>query len=154
MSLTYQLERWAQFWQDCQPLITIHWKELALDQEWIPLGVNEERFASVDALDMLHILTVRDEGRLVGYFLAIVMPHMHYKDAGPMAFTDMYFIHPDYRIGGTGAKMLAEVERTLRARGVVKAYLSTKVHQDHSDLFEKMGWRFTDKAFTKSFREG
>jgi GNAT superfamily N-acetyltransferase len=147
--LSFKVERWPQFWPDLQKLQYQHWQELALDRERIKLGVDDTRFGVIDEQGLLHILTVRDEGNLVGYFLAVVMAHLHYKDAGLMAFTDMYFVIPEYRVGGCGVKMFMEVERTLRERGVVKIYLSCKVHQDHSELFEALGYNASDISFTK-----
>ncbi len=147
--LSFQVERWAEFWRDCQELLPIHWNELALDKDTIALGVDDKRFATIDEQGLLHILTVRSRGEMVGYYLAIVMPHLHYKDAGLMAFTDMYFLHPDYRKGLNGITFLKEAERTLKERGVVKMYISHKVHLDHTKLFDRLGWKMSDKAFTK-----
>ena len=99
---------------------------------------------------ILHIVTIRSTGRLVGYYIAFVLPHhVHYSKAGIMAFTDIYYILREFRTGGTGTKLFIEAERTLRNRGVVKAYLSCKVHDDHTALFEGLGWKKTDYAFTK-----
>ena len=106
----------------------------------------------MDAKGILHILTLRDDGKLVGYYLAFVFPHVHYASSGLMSFTDVYYLRPEYRRGGIGAALLAEAERTLRDRGVTKAYLSCKVHQDHSELFQMLGWRKTDYCFAKMLR--
>lgn len=149
--LSFKREKWGPFFRDAQSIMPLHWKEMALDQATIPLAVDGQRFQVIDDQDLLHIITARDGERLVGYFVAIVMPHLHYKDSGLMAFTDMYFILQEYRGGGAGVKLFFAVEQTLRERGVKKAYLSCKVHQDHSVLFEAMGWRLTDKSFTKCF---
>lgn len=146
---TFHVEKWATFHRDAHPLFDMHWKELALDQAKIPLGLDSARFQVLCDQGLLHIVTARKAGVVIGYFVAIVMPHLHYKDAGLMAFTDMYFIRPGCRKGGCGVKLFTEAERTLRERGVVKAYLSTKVHQDHTQLFEKLGWRLSDKSFCK-----
>lgn len=149
--LTFQVERWADFWRDCQELTPIHWKEAALDQDKISLSIKPENYQICDESGILHIVTVRDGEKMVGYFVANVVVHPHYKEAGLMAFTDMYFVHPDYRKGGTGVKLILEVERTLKARGVVKAYISTKVHENKSAMLTGLGWKPSDLSFTKYF---
>jgi len=149
-SLTFCIERWPEFWRDCQHILPVHWKELALNQDQIALDVDAERFKVIDDQGLLHILTARAEGRMVGYYIAIVMPHLHYKSAGNMAFTDMFFMLPAFR-KGHGLKLFTEAERTLRERGVKKAYLSCKVHADLTELFERLGWTMSDKAFVKVF---
>ncbi len=147
--ITFQLEKWDGFFADAaNGLMPLHWKELALDQDKFPLSVDNPRFSAIDGQGLLHILTARKDGELVGYFIAIVMPHLHYSTSGLMAFTDMYFMRKDCR-GVAGAKLFTEAERTLAERGVVKAYLSHKTHQDHTMLFEALGWKHTDKAYTK-----
>lgn len=103
----------------------------------------------MEAKGILHILTVRDDGKMVGYYLAFVFPHVHYYSSGLMAFCDVYYLRPKYRRGSTGAVLFAEAERTLKEKGVVKAYLSCKVHQDHTELFEALGWRKSDFCFCK-----
>lgn len=112
------------------------------------MAVDEEKYSALDQRGMLHIVTVRSDARLVGYAIAFVMPHMHYKDAGDMAYTDMYFVLPDYR-NGSGVKLFMELERSLRERGVVNVFTSCKVQQDHSLLFERLGWVWQDKTFSK-----
>lgn len=147
--MTFQVERWPIFWRDCQELTPIHWAEAALDKDVIKLSIMPENYYACDEKGILHIVTARHEGKMVGYFIANVVIHPHYKEAGLMAFTDMYFIHPDFRKGGTGAKLLIEVERTLRERGVVKLYISTKVHEDKSALLKALGYKPADLSFTK-----
>jgi GNAT superfamily N-acetyltransferase len=106
----------------------------------------------MDAKGILHILTLRDEGRMVGYYLAFVFPHVHYFSSGLMSFTDVYYVQPRYRRGEYGVALLTEAERTLRDRGVTKAYLSCKVHKDLTPLFELLGWHKTDYAFSKMLK--
>jgi N-acetylglutamate synthase-like GNAT family acetyltransferase len=147
--ITFQVERWPEFWRDCQELTPIHWAEAALDRDKIKLSIKPENYQVCDENGILHIVTARDRTKMVGYFVANVVIHPHYKEAGLMAFTDMYFIHPDYRRGGTGAKLLLEVERTLKERGVVKIYISTKVHENKSALLKALGYKPADLSFTK-----
>ena len=136
--------------RDAQHLFQAHYDELSLDKDKVQMGLHCQRYLDMERQGMLHIVTIRlGDGKVVGYYIAMILPHMHYKDAGLMAYTDMYFIHPDYRVGGVGAKLMVFVEETLRRRGVVKAYITTKLKLDLSSMFEALGWKATDKVFTK-----
>lgn len=146
--LTFEVESWAEYSRDAAKLWERHWREVGLDHDRIPLGINAQTYQQIEANGCLHILTMRVDGQLVGYFLAFLMVNPHYKDAGLMAQTDVYWIAPEHR-KGNGAKLLVEAERTLRARGVKKMYLSCKVQHDHSEFFEALGWRKTDYVFAK-----
>ena len=147
--ITFQVEKWASYYPDAEPLMPQHWREMAMDQDRIKLSLDVPKYEQMEHNGVLHILTARDDGMLVGYYLAFIFPHFHYADAGLMAFTDIYWLKPEYRKGPTGALLFIEAERSLKARGVTKAYNSCKIHQDHTALFERLGWIPTDICFTK-----
>ena len=151
--MKFHIENFESWWRDCQELLIIHYEELSLDKDRVKIGISCQRYFEMERLGMLHIVTMRlNDGKMTGYYIAMILPHMHYKDAGLMAYTDMYFISPEYRVGGAGTKMLIFVEETLRRREIVKAYITTKLKQDHSELLEGLGWKATDKVFTKFLR--
>lgn len=151
--ITIQTERWAQFYPDSKQVFPGHWRELALHQDAIPLSIDEDKYAALDRLDILLILTARNEGKLVGYYLWFLMPHSHYASSGPMGLTDMYFVLPECR-RGAGAKLFLASERELRRRGIVKAITSCKVHEDHTEFLELMGWELSDYTFVKLLKGG
>lgn len=146
--ITIQVEKWADFGLDAEALFPLHWEELAMDKEVIKPDCDHEKYLNLDKLGMLHITTARQGKALVGYVVCFLMSHMHYKTAGLMALADMYFVLPEFR-KGAGVRLFIEMERYLRALGVVRAHMSCKVHQDHTKLFERLGWTFTDKTFGK-----
>lgn len=149
----FYVENWEKWWNDVQWLLPVHYEELSLDKDRVKMSLHQQRYMDMEHNGMLHIVTVRlGDGKMVGYYLCMILPHMHYKDAGDMAYTDMYFVHPDYRIGGVGAKFLVFVEETLRRRGVLKVYITTKLKLDLTKMLEALGWKATDKVFTKFLR--
>jgi GNAT superfamily N-acetyltransferase len=146
--VTFQQEKWSDCVAEMRPLWPEHWKELALDQDKIALGCDEAKYEQGEAMGCLHIVTVRDDGRLVGYYYGMLMHHLHYMDAGLMCYSDVYFVKPEYRRGAIGAKFVSFVKKSLKDKGVVKLYMSTKDHQDHGDLFSHMGGRLSDHIYT------
>lgn len=135
--------------KDGEALFPAHWRELSLNQDKIPLDINYDLYVNADSQGIGHIVTVRDAAKLCGYIILAIMPHLHYKSSGPMAMLDVYYLLPEYRTGGVGTKLIMYAETTLRARGVKKIYFSTKAHQDNSELLEALGFRLSDKVFTK-----
>jgi hypothetical protein len=147
--VTIKTESWKAIDQEIETISPLHWKELALDQLLFTPDLDHERYLKMDELGMMHVVTARDDHKLVGYIICFVMPHFHYKSSGLTALADMYYLLHEYRKGGLGARMFMEMERGLKARNVIRAHMSCKVHDDHQVLFEKMGWTFTDKTFSK-----
>lgn len=151
--ILYQVERWADFVVDGEKIFPEHYKELALDQSKIKLDVDYERYEKADADGNGLIVTARSDGKLIGYYIAMILPHLHYKSAGKMSYPDVYYILPEFRTGGVGAKLIMALEIALKAVGVVKIYQSCKVHQDHSALFEALGYKKSDIVLTKYIGE-
>lgn len=136
--------------RDAEHCFHAHWEELALDKV-LPYDLNDEVYEKLEDAQSLHITAMREGSQIVGYFFAVLGPHLHYKSAGIMAYTDMYYVLPKYRV--MGANLFMFTEATLRDRGVKKIYLSCKVHRNHSELFLKLGYKATDLGFSKFFGE-
>lgn len=145
--VTIQIEKWATFYPDGKEIFPAHWRELALHQEEIQLAIDEVKYQTLDAAEILLILTARDAEKLVGYYLWFLMPHPHYRTS-LMGLTDMYYVLPEYR-KGTGLRLFRASEAELKARGVIKAITSCKAHQDHRRFLELMGWELSDYTMVK-----
>ena len=76
-------------------------------------------------------------------------PNAHYKGAGLMAFTDLYYVKPHFRCANLGLRLFTFMEQTLREKGVVKAYTSHKIHRDRSAMMKFLGWTASDTVYSK-----
>ena len=146
-----QVENWSDCIEEMETIFPLHWKELARFQEQIPMKCDRERYANLEKIGALLLITARVEEKIVGYFVAFLFPHLHYAGAGLWGLTDMYFVLPAFR-KGIGLKLFLAFERELRARGVTQAVTSCKIHEDHSELLQKLGWTWTDKTFQKHLK--
>lgn len=147
-TLTYQVEAFADAWPDAQELIQLHWREIARDQETIPLEPDLEFYRAIDQAKALLIVTARDGGTLVGYHASLIRPHMHYRNS-MTAFTDLFFIHKDYRSGRNAWRLFRKVEQELAARGVQRMFASCKLSLDLLPLFKALGWNEIERTFSK-----
>ena len=152
-SLKFAWERFGQISQECLPLFRRHWKEIALHQEHVPLDPDWERYFAYDLANILNVLTVRDNGVLVGYVFLLVSPHLHYISTR-WAVSDMFWLDPAYRFGWTGVKMLKKAEEGMRARGVKVFQWSIKFHFEADrgtieKLFTRMGYEPSEKILSK-----
>jgi GNAT superfamily N-acetyltransferase len=148
--LKFSVEKWADVLPEIERLFPAHYEELAMDRDRIKLAPNVALYTQGEANGILFLAVARnEEGEAVGYFVSAVLPHLHYRYAGPMSTADAYFLLPKYRTATAGMKFLMFIEEELRKRGVTKMYISTKLHRDNSKLFEALGYRATDMLFTK-----
>jgi len=143
-----QVEPWSAVVDELEELFPHHWQEVAVFKNEIALKCDRARYAALEEAGALIVITARAKGKIVGYFVSFVLPHPHYQGSGLWALTDMYYVLPEYR-KGAGLKLFVAFEEMARAKGVTQAVTSCKVHQDHTDLLEKLGWSWTDKTFQK-----
>lgn len=150
--ITYAVEPWQQFKRESAYLWPKHWEEVAINRDKIKLDVDYEQYDALDACGALHVVAARSAGKIVGYFLALIRPHLHYATS-LSAFTDVYYIDPEYRKGRTGYDLFKFAEQSLRQRGVEKIFTGTKKHLDVSTLFRRLGYVETETLFTKYIKE-
>ncbi len=147
-NLKYSVENWFDCKEEMEWLFPIHWEEVALNKDTIPLDMWFEEYDKFAKADILHIVTIRDDDKIVGYYWAIIKPHMHYKES-LTAFTDMFFLHPSYRKGMNGIKLFKFFEESVRELGVQRIIASTKTKLDKSAIFERLNYKRAEIVYTK-----
>jgi hypothetical protein len=75
--ITYQVESYADAFPEIEPYLVAHWHEVALHRDEIPLAMDKPAYQKLDAEGQLHILTVRADGKVVGYHVSLIRPHLH-----------------------------------------------------------------------------
>jgi Acetyltransferase (GNAT) family len=146
--VTYAVEHLRDMKPEMEALFPQHWEEIARDRELIKLDPDWPAYFALEAAGGFHCVVARAEGRMVGYHVSFIRPHLHYRNS-LTAITDIYFLLPEYRKGRAGIQLFKEVEKSWKSRGVQKAFTGCKVAADKQTLFERLGWNFTEKIFTK-----
>ena len=145
--ITYSEEDCTVFFQELAPLLPVHYEELCVTKDY-ELEPDYSAYDNLHKAGCLRAVTCRSDGALVGYIIFIVQPHLHYRSC-ITAFEDLYYVKKEYRKGRTVIKLFQYAEQVLKAGGVNRIIMHTKIHQDHSRLFEYLGYKNTDKLFTK-----
>ena len=130
------------------PLLEGHWQEIALNQDTIKLNPDYEQYKVLFKAGAMRMVTAREDGKLVGYCICLIRPHIHYKDS-ITATNDIFYIHPDYRKGMTGVKLFKAVEAIMKSHGVQRIMMMTKRHKDVGAIFERLGYTEAERVFTK-----
>lgn len=144
----YAVELWADVKGEMAPMFERHWREIALNHAEVPLDIDHARYDALAAAGALHVVTARDETGLIGYHIAIISTHLHYKST-LHGITDVYYVAPEKRQGFTGIRLFQAVERELKARGVRKLFTGTKLHLDMGPLFERLGYTAVERLYSK-----
>ena len=143
-----QVEAWSDCLPELQACFPSHWEELALNKDKVPLKPRWDVYEAMEQADTLFLVTLRDEGRLVGYFIGFVALELHYETCLTLTM-DIFWTHPDVRGGFAGVRLFREVERAAKERGVQRLYFGSKLHKDSSRLFEFLKMKPIETYFSK-----
>lgn len=156
--ITYAVEPWSKVWRELRELWDEHWREVAINQDMIKLDPDIPAYNTMEAAGMLHVVVGREAGRVIGYHISFVRPHLHYRTS-LSAITDVYFIRASHRGPRAAIRLFEAAEKTLAARGVQKTFNGTKIHKspdgrslDHGRLFEHMGHVEAERLYVKVIR--
>jgi GNAT superfamily N-acetyltransferase len=147
MTVEYANEDPSTFIEELKLLLPEHYEELCVTKDF-PLLPDYEAYGRLVVADMLRCITCRSDGKLIGYAIFIVQPHLHYRSC-KTAFEDLYFVKKEFRQGRIGIRLFQYAEDVLKKAGVHRIIMHTKIHLDNSRLFEYLGYKHTDKLFTK-----
>lgn len=137
--ITAHVESFKQNLEYLKPLLPIHYKELALDQDKVPLSPQFDKYVAAEQRGELIFVTLRKAGQMVGYFIGFIAPGLHYSTCLTCNM-DIFYVLPDHRGSGTGFQLFKFVEQQLKKRGVDRMFVGSKMHKDASWLFEKLNY--------------
>lgn len=150
-ALEYRWERFLQIKDELPPLFIRHWREIALNQEDVRLDPDWDKFTMLDINGTLRILTVRDNGILVGYLFGLFGSHLHYAST-PHGHADMFWLDPAYRQGWAGVRMFKELLRQAKEWGIVKITVPIKLHYMNArvgKLLERLGFTAIETVYSR-----
>lgn len=146
--ITYQVENWDDCWEEMSAMWQAHYEEVALHKSKIKLDPDMATYDALNSAGSLHVVTVRKDAKIIGYHIAIVRPHLHYRTS-LSAYSDVYYVDPAHRKGMVGVKLFIETEKLLKQRGVERFYTGTKMSKDMSRIFEHLGFDEVERQHCK-----
>lgn len=145
--ITILVESLTERLEELKPLFPEHFKELALNQDKVPLDPQYAIYLQRDARGEVLFVAARVPGQLIGYFVGFVAPGLHYQTCLTLTL-DIFYVHPDYRHQGAGFRLFKAVEAEAKRRGVQRMFVGSKLHKDASWLFERLGYEPCEMYYT------
>jgi len=139
MTISYQVEKLDDVYHGIQALLSLHWEEIAVLKDVIKLNPSYEIYRMLEDSGKLYILTVRDDGLLVGYFISIITKNPHYMDE-VWAMNDIMYLHPKHRKALIGYTMIRKAEEGLKALGATVTTVHVKIEHPLDALMKKLGY--------------
>jgi len=154
MAVTLQFERWADCWRDLLPIWQgPHARETVAPQDWrLQVNPNVEGIQNLEDAGALVLCTLREDGRLIGYCLALVLPDFSCQQV-LMGNIMLYYIAPPFRGQGWWTRMLTLMEDDLYLRGAACSFLGTKAHMTTGPQMAHAGYHPYGMQWIKWFEK-
>lgn len=145
--ITYQEEALDEFLEEAKPILEVYYRDLVPEHE-LPFDPNYGEYLRAQDFGNLACVTCRSDGKLVGFVMFFMLPYLYSKKER-IAIEDWYYLDEHYRKGMTGIRLLKEAEKVLKSYGVGIINIVCKAHQDRTTLYERLGYTYTEKHFSK-----
>lgn len=146
--ITFAVESFTENLTELKVILPLHYKELALNQDEVPLSPQYDIYEHRENAGELTYITARKEGKLIGYFIGFIAPGLHYSTCLTCTM-DIFYMHPEHRGSNFGCELFGFVEKELLRRGVDRWFVGSKVHLDASWFFEKLGFDRVEVTYSK-----
>lgn len=145
--IAFAVEPLRQAWPEMVVLAEKHWKETQAYRHNQPFNPQMERYAHYADQGFFLQFTVRDEGKMVGYGGAYVVPSMHTQRL--IAQEDTWYLLPEYRKGWTAMKFFRFMESECKRRGAEEVMLTVPEGIGTGVLCERMGYKKITAGYSK-----
>ena len=147
--ITCAVESFTDRIDELKRLIPMHYEELALNKDKVPLSPQWDIYKARDAQGEVIFVVMREKGEMIGYFIGFIAPGLHYSTC-LTCIMDIFYIRPDRRGAALpGVRLFRAVEEELKRRGVDRWYVGSKTKADASALFEFLKFEKVETFYSK-----
>lgn len=143
MSLEFAVEAYSDAIEEMRLLYPINWAETGTDE----LDPDYERYLELESRGMMHVVTARDAGELVGYHQFIISTHLHRRHA-MVASTDTVYLKKSHRKGFNGVRFLEFAFSSLPPH-VHRVSTMCTTRNFFGKVLERLGFRQSEQIYTK-----
>lgn len=145
--ITYQEEEFGDFFEEAKPIFETYYRDLVPEHD-LPFDPNYEEYFRAQDWGNLACVTCREDGVLIGMTAFFMFPYLYSRQTR-LAVEDLYYVAEPFRKGMVGILLLKEAEKVLKSYGVGIINIVCKAHQDRTTIYERLGYTYTEKHFSK-----
>lgn len=150
--IVFDEEKLSDIRDEIYPLLEKHWLEIGLYNDRVILDPDWDRYDTAESAGMLKTITARDKGKLIGYYIAIVAPALHYQGS-LYAVNDVVYLDGDYRNSKVGFKMFQYAEEVFKRMGCHVMTVHMKTQLPFDSLCEGLDMDYAERLYTKYIGE-
>ena len=146
--ISFATEKFMDVIDEIKPLLLKHWEEIEGHRDIIKLNPDYDKYHTLEKSGMLHIVTARYDGKLIGYSISFVVPHLHYPDC-LMSLNDIVYLSPEYRKGRNAIQLFEYAEEELKFLGVMKVHYDVSIKRDFGPVLQSIGYTLISHTYEK-----
>lgn len=134
--MRFAIESWDSFWRDGRELAKANWEGTG---ESLPFEPDIDRYREMWKGGQMVILTVREDGKMLGYLLMILRSSLQSKSVR-IAGEEGFYLDLSARKGTIGIQMIKMMNQVLKSLGVEYVYYSSRPIREISPIFTRLGF--------------
>lgn len=129
-------------------LFQAHRDEIATMPDLMEVKPQIETYLHLESKDALYCLAALDGGSVAGYSVNFIASNLHYSDLRT-ATNDLLYVHPNYRQGRLGLRLMRETENEAKRRGAHLMLWHAKKDSALSHICDRLGYGVQDVIYNR-----
>ena len=146
--IVFQREAAQDCFAEAIPLLIEHWQEITYI-DGLTVKPEFSKYESLERNGILRTYTARLEGKLIGYAVFFLSPHLHFKKH-LFAYCDVLYIMPAHR--GFGHRFTRWCNNRLRDDRASVILYNVNKKFDFGSILKRQGFKHTDDVYTMEVR--
>jgi GNAT superfamily N-acetyltransferase len=149
LGITMQTEKLFNIIDEIMELANKHGDEFTYNKDIKgDVNPNFDLASILDQHDRIRVVTIRDNNKLIGYFVFTLQPMAHYRNI-LMAAEDTFYLLPEYRGKSFGYRFLKYAVDEMKKTGAKVLKVANKVKADYRSLWERLGFEQEEIIYTQ-----
>lgn len=122
----------------CMHMLPMHYDELTQNKELMSINPDDALYSAIEKNGDLIVLVMFSDSVVIGYSVNMLTHSMHYVGTR-ICKNDLFFIHPDYRHGRNGLRLINETKRIGKESGGQLMMWHAKQYTPMAAMLERLG---------------
>lgn len=147
--MNFSIEKYKDIVPEISKLYAIAVDEIVSECPY-DADVDHDQFIEMDEMDLLQVITARENDELIGFHISTITNDIFYKDK-KTAYVMHYYLMKEHRGGGRGLKLFEYAEKVFNEKNIDRTFMSRKTHINNEKMFDALGYNQIEANYEKYY---